>query len=70
MKVMMVFDIDCETEAQALERLDAFRESVLPGPEWGITVARAVNRDVVDSGVISWLALSLRTPETFVKTWK
>jgi hypothetical protein len=39
-RVLMIAEMDVEAVAEIQEKLDAFRESVLPGPEYGITVYR------------------------------
>jgi len=39
-RVLMIAEMDVEGIVEIQEKLDAFRESVLPGPEYGITLYR------------------------------
>jgi hypothetical protein len=52
MKLLLVLELDAKTERKAQQRLDDFRFTVCPSANFGLTISRARQADIRESGVL------------------
>ena len=49
-KMLMIVEVDANSEQEATDLIDIFREAVQPGLEYGITISRATMKDLAPFG--------------------
>jgi hypothetical protein len=70
MRLMLVLELDAADEAAAQDKLDAFREAVLPEFEYGLTIYRATQEDVKESGLLDDVPRLGPAREAFIRPWR
>ena len=68
MKMLLVVELDAEHEDDAQAQLDAFREAVQPN-DYGLSISRATQADLRESGVLDWAPRYGPVREVFIKPW-
>ena len=68
-KFLTVTEIEVDSEgiaavAEAQAKLDAFRESVLPSENYGVTIYRAMDDDLTDNLLNRQVEVSVRLDDT------
>jgi hypothetical protein len=68
MKLMLIVELDAESEREARAQLDAFREAVLPSSH-GLTIYRATQEDLRESGACQQVPRTGPIHARFITPW-
>jgi hypothetical protein len=69
MKLMLVVELDARDEADAMERIDAFREDVQPSVHYGLTIYRCAEEDLRESGALKQVPRTGPVYARWIKPW-